>query len=1015
MDAIVRALEHRAGHQVPEGGLRATAVAATGAGKTLIAAEAARRLEPRGRVLVMVPTLDLLTQTVQAWREAGHSGPAVAVCSLAGDEVLAALGVRCTTNPIRLALWAGSGPVTVFATYASLAPRQEVDPADPDGDLVEVPGPLEAALRGAYGQKLQPFGLAVVDEAHRTTGDAAKPWAAIHDQTRIPAARRLYLTATPRIWQPTTRHPGRPGEEGEAGTAGGRSGAQEAADGRSEAVPADAGQSGQVVASMDDTRLYGPQVFTFSLTEAIDRGILARFEIDVLEIHPPDPGTEGVTGTDGTGDVTGTARQGGNEKEKRSRRPAALPEEKQRGRRLAALQAALVQHAAATGVRSLITFHHRTVEAMAFARALPGTAARLHQKDPARYPRRVWADWLCGEHEPQHRRRVLDRFADGIDDHGWETELSVLANVRVLGEGVDITGRRGVDGVVFADVRGSAVDIVQAVGRALRQKPGQGKVARLVVPVFLEPGEAPDDMLASASYKPLIAVLQGLRSHSEQLVEQLAAASAPSRTQPVSVLGLDPAHDHDGGGGGEGSPPVAVPLLRFATPRDPQLIAQFIRTRVIQPESQIWLTGLTALRKWHHQHHNEHQDDHENQAHEQDQGQGDKHVGGIEGQGQEHDSDKHKHGDKNQDQEHDDNKNQNQEHDDNKNQNQEHDDDKNQDQGRGGLRERHQHNNHQTEPQGHNHDNSNREHRHHRKDGKVRTSGTTSPARGPVAVPLDARVGPFPLGQWVSEQRRAYRAGTLPAWRIELLEEAGMVWSVPDAAFEENLAAARTYHALHGTLCAPRTAVAEGRPVGQWLTNCRRPGGLGKNPQRAAERAARLAAIDPDWNPAEKGWTVDWQRHYTKLRTCLEGGATPDQIRPGITIGGEDIGLWLARQRAKWPQLTDRQRERLTTLGIQPTTPAGDGTAGNDSQTGQTPWAVTIPATTTPWDRALAALRQYQAREGHTRVPRKWIETVHDEAGHQHPIRLGVWISNQKSRRAKLPAERVKALEELGA
>src|SRR5690606_11929364 len=103
-------------------------------------------------------------------------------------------------------------------------------------------GPLEAAFQGAYGQKLQPFGLAVVDEAHRTSGDAAKPWAAIHDQTRIPAARRLYLTATPRIWQPTT---GRPGE---AKAAEGGNGPQRAAEDRSEAVPAASGQPGQVVA-----------------------------------------------------------------------------------------------------------------------------------------------------------------------------------------------------------------------------------------------------------------------------------------------------------------------------------------------------------------------------------------------------------------------------------------------------------------------------------------------------------------------------------------------------------------------------------------------------------------------------------------------------------------------------------------------------------------------------------------------------------------------------------------------
>ncbi|SEQ10711.1 DEAD/DEAH box helicase [Streptomyces radiopugnans] len=874
VDAIVRALEYRAGRDVPAEGLRATAVAATGAGKTLIAAEAARRLEPRGRVLVMVPTLDLLSQTVEAWRMAGHTGPAVAVCSLEGDEALEALGVRCTTNAIRLALWAGSGPVTVFATYASLAPRQEPGPADPDEAMVGVPGPLEAALQGAYGQQLEPFGLAVVDEAHRTSGDLAKPWAAIHDNRRIPAARRLYLTATPRIWEPA-------GRTGEAEATEGENGAQEAAEDRSEAAPA---VPGKLVASMDDERLYGPHVFTFSLTEAIDRGILARFEIDVLEIRPPDLSVGGS-------------------------------EEERRGRRLAALQAALVKHAAETGVRSLISFHHRTVEAMSFARALPQTAARLHEEDPATYPRRVWADWLCGEHEPAHRRAVLGRFADGVDEQGWETELAVLANVRVLGEGVDITGRRGVDGVLFADVRGSAVDIVQAVGRALRQKPGQGKVARLVVPVFLEPGEAPDDMLASASYKPLVAVLQGLRSHSEAVVEQLAVASAPSRGRPASVAGLDPA---GGGGGGEGGDEGAleeVPLLRFSTPRDPQLVAQFVRTRVIRPESQVWLAGLNALRTWRQQQNGDRDEDFE-------------HGGEHEGQEQE------------------------------------------------------------------------------REQG-----GGAGRAARPVAVPLDARVGTFPLGAWTSEQRRAYRAGTLAKWRVELLEEAGMVWSVPDAAFEENLAAARAYYAVHGTLCAPRTAVAQGRPIGQWLTNCRRPGGLGKDPERAAERAARLAEIDPDWNPAENGWTVDWQRHYAKLWACLHSGATLAEIRPGVTVGGEDIGLWLARQRTQWEQLADGQRERLAALGIQPTAAAPGGQASTGDQAAGT---VVVPAGASAWDRALAALRQYQAREGHVRVPRKWIETFHDQAGHQHPIRLGVWINNQRQRRDRLDAERAKALEELG-
>lgn len=96
-------------------------VSATGSGKTITAAACALECFPGGRILVTVPTLDLLAQTAQAWRLVGHRSPMVAVCSLEKDEVLERLGVRTTTNAVQLALWAGSGPVVVFATYASLA------------------------------------------------------------------------------------------------------------------------------------------------------------------------------------------------------------------------------------------------------------------------------------------------------------------------------------------------------------------------------------------------------------------------------------------------------------------------------------------------------------------------------------------------------------------------------------------------------------------------------------------------------------------------------------------------------------------------------------------------------------------------------------------------------------------------------------------------------------------------------------------------------------------------------
>lgn len=116
-------------------------------------------------------------------------------------------------------------------------------------------------------------------------------------------------------------------------------------------------------------------------------------------------------------------------------------------------------------------------------------------------------------------------------DAGWRRAF--LASVRVLGEGVDITGEQGVEAVCFADTRGSQVEIVQNIGRALRlNRDGSTKMARIIVPIFLEPNEDPTDIAASASFRPLVAVLQSLRSHDERLVEQLASRASTGTNSP---------------------------------------------------------------------------------------------------------------------------------------------------------------------------------------------------------------------------------------------------------------------------------------------------------------------------------------------------------------------------------------------------------------------------------------------------------------------------------------------------
>ncbi|WP_331742739.1 Helicase associated domain protein [Streptomyces sp. NBC_01006] len=858
---------------VPPQGARGTIVSATGSGKTITAAASAMECFPGGRILVTVPTLDLLAQTAQAWRLVGHRAPMVSVCSLENDPVLNKLGVRTTTNPIQLALWAGAGPVVVFATYASLVDREDIDA--PKGQR-KVRGPLEAALAGGerlYGQQMTGFDLAIVDEAHGTAGDLGRPWAAIHDNTRIPADFRLYLTATPRILAAAAPQKGAAGQEAE-------------------------------IASMadDPDGTYGAWLAELGLSEAIERGILAGFEIDVLEIRDPSP-------------VLGES------------------EEARRGRRLALLQAALLEHAAAYNLRTVMTFHQKVEEAAAFADKLPQTAAELYvtdasdtdlaaaeqlpkssidaefyELDAGRHvpPDRVWSAWLCGDHLVTERREVLRQFANGIDANNRRVHRAFLASVRVLGEGVDITGERGVEAICFADTRGSQVEIVQNIGRALRlNKDGSTKVARIIVPVFLEPNEDPTDMVASASFRPLVAVLQGLRCHDDRLVEQLASSALTSGKRKLHVR-----RDEDGrgiGAGGEGDgedqedgtdAAAESALLHFSSPRDAATIAAFLRTRVYRPESLVWLEGYQALIRW-------------------------------------------------------------------------------------------------------------------RAENEI---------VGLHAVPYDVEVEvgvtkAFPLGRWVHQQRKALRTGELEDRRKKLLDapEAGMVWEPGEEAWEAKLAVLRSYRRATGHL-APRQDAVWGEddemvPIGQYMANLRRKGvksGLGKDEDTAATRGAQLAAVDKDWNCP---WPLDWQRHHRVLADLVDADGQLPDIAPGVLMDGDDIGRWLQQQKqpATWARLLPEQQERLIALGVEPAqapppAPAASRTSKGPSKAQQA------------FQRGLAALAQWIEREGaHRPVPRAHGEEIAVQ-GEAEPVtvKLGVWITNTKTRRDKLTQEQLNALRKLG-
>ncbi|TCR16073.1 DEAD/DEAH box helicase [Streptomyces sp. BK205] len=472
---------------------RASVIAACGTGKTLIAARTAVRVAPRGRVLVLLPTLDLLSQTIRSWHLAGRKGTAVAVCSArqALDHEPLCADIPLTTDPAELTALTTTGPgsLTVYATYAS----------------------LPAVIAAHRDHRLPPWDLIVVDEAHRTAGRLGKAWAAIHHDDQVPAARRLYLTATPRIWDP-----------------------DQALD----------GEGTETVASMDDETLFGPVAYHLNLSDAIDLGLLADYQILVPVVADADMRDWLATGAGAGVDGLHLA-----------------------GRQVAALRA-IHDHK----LRRILTFHHRVADARAFATSLADTAATLPEQ---LRPKGLWADWVSGHHTPQTRRRLLLEFTS----HTSPDTPAVLSNARVLSEGIDVPD---IDAVVFVDPKNSPVDTVQAVGRALRQNPGAGKKATLVVPVYLTPDEDPDDLLGADAYTPLWRTIQALRAHDDRLDARLSDPRTHRPTMP---------------------PEDPEAWLHFDRPTQADEIALVLSLRVMAPKSAEWRRGLAAARRFHHTHH----------------------------------------------------------------------------------------------------------------------------------------------------------------------------------------------------------------------------------------------------------------------------------------------------------------------------------------------------------------------------------------------------------------------------
>ena len=455
---------------------RGKLIMACGTGKTFTSLKIAEAMAGKGkRVLFLVPSLSLLQQTLTEWtQEAGIPLHSFAVCSDSDvgkkkgrkeDDAVQTLAHElrypATTNAKALAKGVAARRdadhmTVVFSTYHS----------------IEV-------IHDAQQQGLADFDLIVCDEAHRTTGatfegDDESAFVRVHDAAYIRASKRLYMTATPRIY----------GNEAKAV----------------------AERDNVALYSMDNEAWYGKQLFVITFSEAVKRGLLVDYKVIVLAV----------------------------EESHINRRLQTLLKDENNSLRVddAAKIVGCWKALAKLGIHEDGNESPAPMQrAVAFCQVIePGKGGKTHKvssKEIAGMFQAVVEAYQDAEDIEDAARLTCEAaHVDGSMNAGqkeakldWlkaDTPLDtcrVLSNVRCLSEGVDVPA---LDAVLFLTPRNSQVDVVQSVGRVMRNAPGK-KRGYVVLPVVIPAGvEAHDALNDNKTYAVVWQVLQALRSHDDR-------------------------------------------------------------------------------------------------------------------------------------------------------------------------------------------------------------------------------------------------------------------------------------------------------------------------------------------------------------------------------------------------------------------------------------------------------------------------------------------------------------------
>ena len=447
---------------------RGKLIMAPGTGKTYtsmaIAEELAKKKDGIFKVLYLVPSIQLLSQTLRGWTaDTNFNMDAIAVCSDRKvtkqdsnnefeDITVADIGYPATTSAEKLLEYQErieknqekGDFLTVFSTYQSI-------------DVI-----IEAQKNGFYE-----FDLVVCDEAHRTTGATEfgkedSSFTKVHYDENIKTAKRLYQTATPRVY--------------------------------GDAAKQKAEEMSVIIADMDDTELYGEEFYRIGFGDAIRKGILTDYKVMVLAVDEEmvarrfqqmlankDSELEFDDITKIIGCWNGLVRRKSDSDE--------------------ALGAPMKRAIAFTG-----TIRESKLIKDMFSHVVD---QYLNQDPDDEHQYNIEIDHADGSMNALEKNKKISWLKDDVPNN----TCRILSNARFLTEGVDVPD---LDAIMFLKPRKSKIDIAQAVGRVMRKADGKD-YGYVILPIGVPAGSDANSVLDNnEKYRVVWEVLNALRSLDER-------------------------------------------------------------------------------------------------------------------------------------------------------------------------------------------------------------------------------------------------------------------------------------------------------------------------------------------------------------------------------------------------------------------------------------------------------------------------------------------------------------------